>query len=632
MSVSSVFADDLADVKQTGVIRLGVPPEYIPFVFFDGAGNNTGIDIALVEEIARRMGVKVQTINLAFDGMIDSLNLGQVDMICGAFSKTDERAKLIDFTRIYYSGDAQFIGLSSLNAPSTVTMESFRGLKIGVQKGTSFDQWVKTNLVSAGYVSTRDVYTYSTAADEMRALDRKDIDLALLDQDLYEDLYRASGKYRIFLDGFAKENYAFGLRKGSTMTSVVSDHLTEMIKDGTAQSIANRFFSMNFNEAKTDNSRSSQAIIPTAVQPVYVIPTAAPAAAACVNGMTFAADITITDGHNVRPGENFRKTWRVRNTGSCTWNTGYTFVFVSGDQMSGRNISVPAVVQPGQVIDLSVDLIAPYGNGTYRGYWQMRSPEGKNFGETIWVKVRVNGGSAPVQPTAVPHDGQRYTPINVDYFYPDYYAGSEGECVRVYWKADGASMVEVTVDGTSLYRGDVNPGSLKLCGPITSPGSHNVQLYGFNVTTDAYSSFIYNTEAQDGQRRVVPEIDYFYVDPDSGYMGDSATVYWSVRNAGGVTITVNNSTVYNGSDMTGSIPVSSTIQKVGSSTIRLTAHSVTDDVSATTTFTMYDNNNDNVYWNDDSGYDGGSGYDNFDNGGGWDDGGNIDDDWINVAF
>ena len=89
LTVTAVNADDLADVKQSGVLKMGVPPDYIPFVFIDESGNNTGLDVALVQEIGRRMGVQVQVYNLAFDGMIDSLNLGQVDIIGGAFGDYD---------------------------------------------------------------------------------------------------------------------------------------------------------------------------------------------------------------------------------------------------------------------------------------------------------------------------------------------------------------------------------------------------------------------------------------------------------------------------------------------------------------------------------------------------------------
>ncbi len=393
----TVQADDLEDVKKAGELVFGVSPDYIPFVFYDASGKLTGIDVALMEEIGRRMQVGVRTVDIAFDGNMDALKIGQVDVIGGALSRTEERQQQIDFTRIYYSGDAQFIGLSSLSVPQEVTYESFRDLKIGVQKGTSFDQWVKTNLVNGGYVDVRNVFAYANAASEMKALDRKTVDLVLIDQDIYEGLYRGTGKYRVFYDGFTKENYAFGLRKNSTLTTVISAHLTEMLKDGTAQSIANRFFQMDFSEAEATIARPSQLPPVTAPAPVVLVPvptpiptvSSKPAVPPNTDYMTFAADVTITDGHQVKPGERFRKIWRVKNTGTTTWTPYYSFVYVSGDRMEGKNINIPTTVYPGQTVELSVDLVAPKNDGTYRGYWQMRTPYGYNFGETIWVKVRV---------------------------------------------------------------------------------------------------------------------------------------------------------------------------------------------------------------------------------------------------
>ena len=436
---AAVKADDLSDVQQAGVIRLGSAPEYIPFVFYDKDGNLTGIDVSLIDEIGRRMGVKVEIVNMAFDGLMDSLKIGQVDIIGGAFSKTESRMEEIDYTRVYYNGDAQFIGRSDIVKPASVDLSSFRDLKIGVQKGTSFDQWVKTNLVSAGYVGVRNVYTYATAADEMKALERKDVDLVLLDQDLYEELYRSSGKYQVFYEGFAKENYAFGLRKGSSLTSVVNGHLTDMLKDGTAQEIANRFFGLNFDEAETTIARPSQLPTPTPAAPAAVMPTQEPVKA-CTNGMAFVADVTIPDGTRLNQGDGFRKTWRVQNTGTCAWNSDYTFMYVSGDQMSGRTINIPGLVGAGQTVDLSVDMIAPYGDGNYQGFWQMRSPQGMNFGQTIWVKIQVGNPPAPSNPTPRQQDGQYYAPINIEYFYPDYYAGMAGNCVRAYWKCCTARL------------------------------------------------------------------------------------------------------------------------------------------------------------------------------------------------
>ena len=166
LSFAAVSADDLSNVKAAGVLRFGAPMEYIPFVFEDQSGSSSGMDIALMEEVCRRMGVRLQKLSFARDGMIDALNLGQLDVIGGGLSKTDARAQRIDFTRTYYNGEAVFISLTSTVKPQTVSLESFRGMKVAVVKGSSFQDWIQNNLVNTNIIwssSTRMFLTAVTA-------------------------------------------------------------------------------------------------------------------------------------------------------------------------------------------------------------------------------------------------------------------------------------------------------------------------------------------------------------------------------------------------------------------------------------------------------------------------------------
>ena len=501
LTTAAVQADDLADVMQNGVLRMGSSPEYIPFVFYDKDGNMTGIDIALIEEVGRRMGVQVQTADIAFDGLIDSLSIGQVDIIGRGMSITPARQELIDFTHVYYKGEAQFIASASLPKPAEVDYSSFGDLKIGVQKATSFEQWIRDNLVSGGYVDLKNVYLYSNASDLMKGLDRGDVDLAVLDRDVYESQYMPSENYQVFYDGFLEEDYAFGLRKGSTLTDTITQHLKDMLSDGTAQQIADRFFTMNY--ADDEEVISHPTAVPTAAPVIY--PTQ-PAPAGCINSMTFVEDVTIWDGQQVAPGEPFQKVWRVYNNGTCTWDPYYSFVYVSGDQMSGNNIGISAVVAPGETFDLAVDLIAPVNDGVYKGYWQMRAPTGVNFGETIWVNVTVGSGPQPVYPTPTPEDGQHENPITVTSFYADSDGGYPEDCVTVYWSTIGATGAEILVDGYSVYQWDDPNGSRTLCGEVSGPGWHEIKLHALNVTNDAFASLQYNTiEHATGLITPVPE-------------------------------------------------------------------------------------------------------------------------------
>jgi len=98
----------------------------------------------------------------------------------------------------------------------------------------------------------------------------------------------------------------------------------------------------------------------------------------------FITDVTIPDGTVIAPGASFTKTWRLRNTGTCTWTSGYALIFQSGDVMGGPTSTqiTSGTVGPGQTVDVSVDLTAPSSPGEYQGNWRLRNSSGVSFGIT----------------------------------------------------------------------------------------------------------------------------------------------------------------------------------------------------------------------------------------------------------
>jgi hypothetical protein len=114
----------------------------------------------------------------------------------------------------------------------------------------------------------------------------------------------------------------------------------------------------------------------------------------------FIGDGSIPDGTVLKPGEPFTKTWRLKNIGTCAWNSSYSLVFDVGDQMGGP-MSIPLAVNvaPGQEVDLSVSLQAPAETGSYRSYWRLRNPDGLMLtvqngykGKSFYVDIQVKNG------------------------------------------------------------------------------------------------------------------------------------------------------------------------------------------------------------------------------------------------
>lgn len=123
--------------------------------------------------------------------------------------------------------------------------------------------------------------------------------------------------------------------------------------------------------------------------------------------LEFVADVTVPDGTIFKPGETFVKTWKLRNSGTSTWGSGHSLVFVSGEQM-GAPASQPlsSTVPPGETVDVSVSLTAPATQGVYFGFFALRGPAGNTFGvgpngdQAFYVQINVsgNGAGTPLPP------------------------------------------------------------------------------------------------------------------------------------------------------------------------------------------------------------------------------------------
>jgi uncharacterized repeat protein (TIGR01451 family) len=117
---------------------------------------------------------------------------------------------------------------------------------------------------------------------------------------------------------------------------------------------------------------------------------------------TFISDVTIPDGTVVSPGQALVKTWRMRDTGTTTWGSGYQLAFVGGEQMGAPSAVNVSPTAAGNTVDISVNIVAPSSFGTHRGYWQLRNPQGTYFGDRIWVQVTIPNGPVPTSPPPTP--------------------------------------------------------------------------------------------------------------------------------------------------------------------------------------------------------------------------------------
>lgn len=127
------------------------------------------------------------------------------------------------------------------------------------------------------------------------------------------------------------------------------------------------------------------------------------APADCKNQAVLMEDVTIPDGTQVGAGESFTKTWKFKNTGTCPW-TNYLLAFASGDKMNAPDTAPVPQTLPGATVNVSVDLTAPFADGTYTGYFTLQTTGGQQVSigieKTFWVKIVVGAGGTSSTPTS----------------------------------------------------------------------------------------------------------------------------------------------------------------------------------------------------------------------------------------
>src|SRR4051812_47169366 len=127
-------------VRARGTLIAGVRFDTPPFGFIDASGKNVGIDIEIAQHIARRLGVKLELMQVTGQSRIPTLNSGKVDMLVAALTRTEERAKAIDFT-VTYINDA--IGILVKKGTQINNVGDLRGKTISTVQGNTVGPAVK---------------------------------------------------------------------------------------------------------------------------------------------------------------------------------------------------------------------------------------------------------------------------------------------------------------------------------------------------------------------------------------------------------------------------------------------------------------------------------------------------------
>lgn len=136
------------EIKKAGKIVVGTNAYYPPYEFhkvIDGKDEIVGFDIEIAKEIAKNLGVELEIKDMDFDGLLLALNADKVDFVIAGMTPTAERAKSVDFSKVYYKA-VHGVVINVDNKDVFKTVDDLFGKKIGAQKATVQEEVAKAEI------------------------------------------------------------------------------------------------------------------------------------------------------------------------------------------------------------------------------------------------------------------------------------------------------------------------------------------------------------------------------------------------------------------------------------------------------------------------------------------------------
>ncbi len=528
-----------AKIQSSGKMVVGASFDYPPFEFYNEEFEQTGFDVALIQEIGDQLGVDVEINDMAFDGLGDALILGQIDLAISAISFTEQRDAVIDFSNIYYVSQDGILAQKSADIGPITAPEQIVDYRVGVQRGSAFADWIQDDLIDTGLMSDQNLFVYLQAGDALRDLRQNRLDLVIGDLLPAELATQAYDDVALVGQGLNTERYAIAIPPGAKeLQARLNESLIALQNSGRLAALANEYLNLDANEILPLPT-------PDPEQPTPV----PPAEPTCRDAMTFVQDLNFDDQNMTNPpqfapGQPFQKGWRIRNSGTCTWDGTYSFVYVGGNNQAARMGGQPQAIQgsvaPGDTYDVSVDLVSPLAPGVYQGFWTMRNPAGLLFGNRVWVGIEVVGApTATAVPTQTPSPDINFTVDRTNI--------RAGECVTFSWNVNNIQAVFFYPQGANWQNfGVPGQGTSVQCPSTTT--TYELRVLKRDGTFEIRQLTIFVQQLPGA-----PVINRFTVDPSQINVGQCVSIVWQVSgNVNTVRILRGGNPIWDGAPISGS--------------------------------------------------------------------------------
>ncbi len=240
LTTGMASAGALEEIQKRKVLRVGMEPGYMPFELTNKKGEIIGFDVDMAKRIAKAMGVKLELVSTAWDGIIPALLTKKFDMIMSGMTLTQERNLSINFATPYIV-IGQSIVLNKKHAGAVKSYKDLNNAKytVGSKLGTTGEQATKRMIGSAKYIS------YETEQEGVLEVVNGKIDAFIYDLP-YNALavpQKGQGKVVHLDTPFTYEPLAWAVRKGDhDFLNWLNNFMNQVKNDGTYDKIYHKWF------------------------------------------------------------------------------------------------------------------------------------------------------------------------------------------------------------------------------------------------------------------------------------------------------------------------------------------------------------------------------------------------------
>ena len=235
-----------ADLKLTGDANAKATPaketytismdsSFAPFEYQNGSGKYVGIDVDIINAIAKNQGFNVKLTNPGFDASLNAVQSSQADAVLAGMTITDARKQIFDFSDPYYTSN---IRLAVKKGSNVKKYEDLKGKTIGAKNGTSSYSWLEENADKYGFT----LRAYDEASTMYDSLNSGSIDALMDDEAVLLYAIQQGRNFETPIKGISTGEVGFAVKKGTNpeLITMFNNGLAAIVKDGTYDKIINK--------------------------------------------------------------------------------------------------------------------------------------------------------------------------------------------------------------------------------------------------------------------------------------------------------------------------------------------------------------------------------------------------------